>query len=133
MSYKIGDRVKMGKDVRIGEFCSIGDDCSLGDGCHLSDHVILCRGTIIEEGVFIGPSCVFFNDNYMRGERQIKPPLIKKKARIGGGSAVCQGVIIGENAMVGIGSLVVSNVPDEEMWFGRPAKRVRRVPREELR
>lgn len=131
--FQIGKKVKIGENVHLGRYTVVGDDCVIGDNVYISSNCVLCRGTIVEDGVFIGPGVLLFNDNYMKHGREIKPPKLKRKCRIGGGSTICQGVIVGENAMVGIGSLVVMNVPDEEMWFGRPAKRVRKVPKEELR
>ena len=133
MSYKLGKNVTIGDGTSIGDFSTIGDNCVIGKDVIISENVIICAETVIEDNVFIGPAVVFFDDNYMKQNTSPKfPPMVKKNARIGGNSSVCQGVVIGENAMVGIGSLVIFNVPDKEMWHGRPAKRVRSVPDSEV-
>lgn len=151
----IEENTKIGKDVFIGNFVmirtgsTIGDNCVIGHNTTIEENVTIgtnvriqancyiTKGTVIEDNVFIAPSVSTYNDKFIcshgRPEKSpLKAPLIKKNSRIGGGSNIGPEVIIGENSMVGCGSLVIKDVPDYELWYGVPAKRVRIIPADEI-
>jgi len=90
----------------------------------------------LEDHVFIAPCVVTTNDNFMgRTERRhelIKGPTIRRGARIGGGAVLCPGIEIGEEAFVGAGAVVTTDVPAKAVVVGNPARRIRDVPDEEL-
>ena len=92
----------------------------------------------IEDNVFVGHGVVFINDLFPRattaeGELQtekdwrVEPTLVKKGASIGSGATILANVVIGENAMVGAGSVVTRDVPDNAVVAGNPAKVLRTV------
>jgi acetyltransferase-like isoleucine patch superfamily enzyme len=92
----------------------------------------------IEDNVFVGHAVVFINDLFPRattaeGELQtekdwrVEPTLVKKGASIGSGATILANVVIGENAMVGAGSVVTRDVPDNAVVAGNPAKVLRMV------
>jgi len=137
--------VKLGRNVFIGFGCVlrtgtlIGDDCSFGHltvierdvkiGNRVSFHAQchITQGTIVEDDVFVAPFYLGTNTKNIDHGRNLNPPIeapiIKRAARIGAGVIIAPGVIIGENAFIGAGSLVTKNVPAREIWFGRPASK----------
>lgn len=80
--------------------------------------------------MFIGPNVTFTNDLYPRSKQYPKEyakTILKRGCSIGANSSILCGVTIGENAMIGAGSVVTKDVPDGELWFGNPAKFVRNI------
>ncbi len=152
---KVAADVRLGKNVRIYDFvnlygCSIGDNSKIGTfveiqkgavigaNCKISSHTFVCEGVSIEDGVFIGHGVTFINDRYPRATRadgQLQTPedwqctrtLVKRNASVGSGATVLCGVTIGENAMVGAGSVVTKDVPANTIVAGNPARAMRKV------
>ena len=83
----------------------------------------------MEDNVQIGPNVTFINDKYPRAKQPftILKTLIKKNASIGAGTIILGGITIGENAMIGAGSLITKDVPPNELWFGNPARFIRKI------
>jgi len=151
----IAPDVKIGKDVKIYDFvnlygCSIGDETKVGHfveiqknvqigrRCKISSHTFICEGVTIEDNVFIGHGVTFTNDTYPRatnemGELQTEADwvceatLVKQGASIGSGATLLSSVTIGENAMVGAGSVVTNDVPPNTIVAGNPAKIIRLI------
>ncbi len=147
--------VKLGQDVRLAQFvnlygCEIGDETRLGafvevqknakigKRCKISSHSFVCEGVTIEDNVFIGHGVAFINDIYPRattqdGEPQteadwkVEPTLVKSGASIGSGATILARVTIGENAIIGAGSVVTRDVPPNTVVAGNPARALRRV------
>ena len=86
-------------------------------------------GITLEDNVFVGANVAFTNDKYPRSKEygNTLPTLIKRGATIGAGCTVLCGITIGENAMIGAGSVVTKDVPAGELWVGAPAKFVRKI------
>jgi acetyltransferase-like isoleucine patch superfamily enzyme len=152
---RISDDVKLGRDVVIVDFvnlygCEIGDESKIGTFVEIqrgarigrrvkvSSHTFICEGVEIEDYVFIGHGVMFINDRYPRattptGELQTKddwvvvPTRVRRGASIGSGATVLCGVEIGENAIVGAGSVVTRDVPAGTIVAGNPARILRRV------
>ena len=110
----------IGADATIGSHCNICD-CRIGDrvsiqtGCHIT------RGVVIEDDVFIGPGVITLNDK-LTGSRQLTWPRICRGAKVGGGSVILPGVTIGENAVIGAGSVVARDVPPGRTVRGNPVR-----------
>jgi acetyltransferase-like isoleucine patch superfamily enzyme len=147
---KIAPTVKLGKGVRIFDFtnlygCEIGDDVKIGafveiqkgvkvgNGCKISSHTFICEGVTLEDGVFIGHNVTFINDRFPRatnadGKLQTEadwtctPTVVKRGASIGSGATLLCGVTVGENAIVGAGSVVTKDVPPGTIVAGNPAR-----------
>jgi acetyltransferase-like isoleucine patch superfamily enzyme len=151
----IADDVKLGTNVRLAPFvnlygCEIGDDtkigafvevqkkATIGERCKISSHTFICEGVTIEDNVFIGHGVVFINDTYPRatttdGKLQteadwhVERTVVKKGASIGSGCTILANVTIGENALVGAGSVVTKDVPPRAVVVGNPARVVREI------
>ena len=116
---------KIGSNCNINSHCFIENDVIIGDNVTVKCGVQLWDGIVIEDNVFIGPNVTFTNDKYPRSKNidfDLKRTLIKKKASIGANATILCGITIGENAMIGAGSVVTKDVPAGEVWFGNPAK-----------
>lgn len=121
---------KIGENCNICSHCFIENDVIIGDNVTIKCGVHLWNGLEIEDDVFIGPNVSFTNDKYPRSKEYLDFFLrtkIKKGASIGAGSIILCGIIIGENAMIGAGSVVTKDIPSGELWFGNPAKFIRKI------
>jgi acetyltransferase-like isoleucine patch superfamily enzyme len=154
----IAPSVKLGKDVKFSKFinlygCEIGDETKIGAfveiqknakvgrRCKVSSHTFICEGVEIEDNVFIGHGVTFINDSYPRAANpdgslqteadwKVEATLVKKGASIGSGSTILSKVTIGENAIVGAGSVVTKDVPANAIVAGNPAKVLRHISQE---
>jgi len=154
----IAPTVKLGKDVKLSKFinlygCEIGDEtkigafveiqknATVGKRCKISSHTFVCEGVEIEDNVFIGHSVTFINDTYPRstteaGELQtevhwkVEKTRICKGASVGSGSTILCNVTVGENAIVGAGSVVTKDVPANAIVAGNPARILRFITEE---
>jgi acetyltransferase-like isoleucine patch superfamily enzyme len=149
----VAPTVKLGKDVKLAQFvnlygCEIGDETKLGTfveiqknakigvRCKISSHTFVCEGVVIEDNVFIGHGVVFINDSYPRATTEegglqteadwhVENTVVKKGASIGSGATVLANLTIGENAIVGAGSVVTKDVPANSIVAGNPARVLR--------
>jgi acetyltransferase-like isoleucine patch superfamily enzyme len=152
---RIAPDVKLGQDVKIYAFvnlygCEIGDDTKIGtfveiqkgarigNRVKVSSHSFICEGVTIEDEVFIGHGVMFINDKYPRattgaGQLQteqdwtVTPTLIKRGASIGSNATILCGVTVGENAIVGAGSVVTRDIPSGAVVAGSPAHIIRTI------
>jgi len=155
----IGPDVKLGRDVKLSKFinlygCEIGDEskigafvevqknATIGKRCKISSHSFVCEGVTIEDNVFIGHGVTFINDTYPRStslegklqtevDWKVERTVVRKGASIGSGATVLSEVTIGENAIVGAGSVVTRDVPKNAIVAGSPAKILRYLAEEE--
>lgn len=141
---KIGENVKIydfvnayncsiNDDSRVGTFVEIQKGVTIGKNCKISSHSFICEGVTIEDNVFIGHNVSFINDMIPRAvnldgsiktddDWTIVKTMVKKGASIGTSATILGGVIIGENALIGAGSVVTKDVLPNTVVAGNPAK-----------
>ncbi len=117
----IGDNTKIGDGTIIGSFCDIGKNVVIGKNCNIQAHVTISNGCVLGDNVFIAPNSSLLNDKYPKSTF-MTPPVIKDGARIGGGVTILPDVTVGENAVIGGGSVVTKNVPPRTVLAGVPSK-----------
>lgn len=119
----IGPRTKIGTNVVIDGSTRIGAKVSIQTG------VYICTYSVVEDGVFLGPCCVFTNDKYVvQKPFKLIGPTVKKGASIGANALLFPGVTVGEGAVVGSQAMVNSDVPARTIFVGLPARKLRDVP-----
>jgi len=123
-------KCKIGKNCKIDAFVYVEEDVRIGDNCKIRPFVFIPSGVTVGDDVFIGPNVSFTNDKYprVRGEWNKLKTKIKRGSSIGAGSTILPGVTIGEDSLVGAGSVVTKNIPDRAVVAGNPAKIVRYKP-----
>src|SRR5258708_4324235 len=147
-SVKLGQNVKLSKfinlygceigdETKIGAFVEIQKNATVGERCKISSHTFVCEGVTIEDNVFVGHNVAFINDSFPRattdGQLQteadwkVERTLVKKGASIGSGCTILANITIGENALVGAGSVVTKDVPPNSIAAGKPARVLRYI------
>lgn len=126
---------KIGENSKIGAFVEIQKNATVGKHCKISSHSFVCEGVTIEDDVFIGHGVMFINDTYPRAtangrlqtetDWKVEPTLVRRGASIGSGATILSRVTIGENAIVGAGSVVTKDVLPNAIVAGNPAKLLR--------
>lgn len=141
-------KAQIPESSNVWQFCVVFPDAKIGENCNLCANVLveneviignnvtvksgvqLWDGVTLEDNVFVGPNVSFTNDLFPRSKNpdwKLTKTLVKKGASIGANSTVIAGVTIGENAMIGAGSVVTKNVGANELWYGNPAKFVKKI------
>lgn len=129
---------EIGDNTKIGAFVEIQKNARVGQNCKISSHTFVCEGVTIEDNAFIGHAVTFINDAYPRattadGQLQseqhwkVERTIVRKGASIGSGATILSKVIIGENAIVGAGSVVTHDVPANAIVAGNPARMLRYI------
>ena len=119
---------KIGKNCNINCQVFIENDVIIGNDVTIKPGVQLWDGTIVEDKVFIGPNATFTNDLKPRSKQYPKvflKTIVKSGASIGANATILPGVTIGENALIGAGSVVLKDVPPNSVWVGNPAKQIK--------
>ena len=149
------NNINIGKDVKIYDFvnaynCTIDDyskigtfveiqkNACIGKNCKISSHTFICEGVTIEDEVFIGHNVSFINDMFPKAvnvdgsmqsdnDWELKTTLVKKRASIGTSATILGGVTIGENSLIGAGSVVTRDVPSNVVVAGNPARIIKKL------
>ena len=144
---KLGEGVKIygyvnlygcdvGENTKLGCFVEIQKNAKIGKNCKISSHSFICEGVTIEDNVFVGHNVTFINDLFPRATTEggglqteedwaVVPTLVKRGASLGSSSTLLCGITVGENAIVGAGSVVTKDVPPNTIVAGNPARTIR--------
>lgn len=140
--------LNIGKGTFVWQFCVILEGAKIGENCNINcqvfiendvvigNHVTIKPGVQIwdgitlEDNVFIGPNVTFTNDLKPRSKQypeNFLRTLVKAGASIGANATILPGITIGENAMIGAGSVVLKDVPRNTLWAGNPARQIKTI------
>ena len=128
----------IGEHTRIAPFVEIQKNAQIGARCKISSHTFICEGVTIEDDVFVGHNVTFINDRFPRATNEDGDPqseadwecestLIRRGASIGSSATLLCGITVGENAIVGAGSVVTRDVPPRAVVAGNPARILRTI------
>ena len=124
----VSSDVIIGENCTIGEGVHIGPNVIIGDNCKIQNHSLLYEGVTLEDNVFLGPNTVTTNDfipqvgGDWKNSDRFKKTLFKKGCSIGANSTIICGITIGENSLIGAGSVVTKDIPSDSKAYGNPAK-----------
>lgn len=129
---------EIGDESKIGTFVEIQRGARIGKRVKISSHSFICEGVTIEDEAFIGHGVMFINDRYPRASNPdgsvqtpedwpLETTLVKRRASIGSNATILCGVTIGEEAIVGAGSVVTKDVPPRTVVAGNPARVLRNL------
>jgi acetyltransferase-like isoleucine patch superfamily enzyme len=149
---KVGSNVKfsqfvnlygceVGDDTKIGAFVEIQKNAKVGMRCKISSHTFICEGVTIEDEVFVGHNVTFVNDTFPRATTEtgtlqteadwkVEVTVVKRGVSIGSGATILANVVIGENALIGAGCVVTTDVPANAIVVGNPGRVLRYLDNE---
>jgi acetyltransferase-like isoleucine patch superfamily enzyme len=135
-NFQTGNKVNIRESNRIGNNVSVGTlsviehHVEIADNVRIHTQAFVPEFSVLEEGCWIGPNVVLTNAKYPLSpgvKEQLAGPIIRKGAKIGANATILPGVVIGENALVGAGSVVVKSVPPRAVVVGNPARVIRYI------
>jgi UDP-2-acetamido-3-amino-2,3-dideoxy-glucuronate N-acetyltransferase len=129
---------RIGDDTKVGPFVEVQKNAFIGKRCKISSHTFICEGVEIEDDVFIGHGVMFINDRFPRAtsdsgtlqteeDWEVIPTYIKQGVSIGSNATILCGITIGSRSIVGAGSVVIADVPEDVIVAGNPAKIIRTI------
>ena len=129
---------KIGDNTKIGPFVEVQKNATIGARCKISSHTFICEGVTIEDEVFVGHGVMFINDKYPKAatdsgtlqtekDWEVVPTVIKKRASIGSNATLLCGITVGSGSIIGAGSVVINDIPDNIIVAGNPAKIIRKI------
>jgi acetyltransferase-like isoleucine patch superfamily enzyme len=129
---------KVGDGTRIGPFVEVQKNATIGKRCKISSHTFICEGVTIEDEVFVGHGVMFINDKYPKATNEsgglqteedweVIPTVVKRGVSVGSNATLLCGITVGSGSIVGAGSVVTNDVPDNVIIAGNPAKIIRKI------
>ena len=129
---------KLGDNTKVGTFVEIQKGASVGANCKISSHSFICEGVHIADNCFIGHGVMFINDKMPRatnenGELQseadwkCETTYLEENVSIGSNATIMGGVTIGKNSIIGAGSVVTKDVPENVIYAGNPARFLKNI------
>jgi UDP-2-acetamido-3-amino-2,3-dideoxy-glucuronate N-acetyltransferase len=126
----------IGRNCVFGQNCNVANDVVIGDNVKVQNNVSIYTGTIVEDDVFLGPSCVLTNVTNPRSQvnrhKLYEKTVLKRGCSVGANATIVCGVVIGRYALVGAGAVITRDVPDYAMMVGVPARQTGWVSRHGL-
>ncbi len=118
----------IGRNCVLGQNVNIGNDVILGNSVKVQNNVSIYTGTVVEDYVFLGPSCVLTNVTNPRSEvtrhSLYEKTLLRRGCTVGANATIVCGITIGRFAFVGAGAVITADIPDYALMVGVPARRV---------
>jgi acetyltransferase-like isoleucine patch superfamily enzyme len=121
---------QIGRDVSIGSHSIVEHHVIIGDGARIHSNTFIPEFSVLEPGCWVGPGVIFTNARYPRSrgvKGALRGPIVGRNAKIGAGAVLLPGVTIGEDALVGAGAVVAADVPAGAVVVGNPARVIRFV------
>ncbi len=125
----------IGDNTKVGAFVEIQKNAFIGKNCKISTHTFICEGVTIEDDVFVGHNVSFINDRYPRAtaggrlqteaDWSVEPTRVRQGASIGTSCTILSNVTIGRNSIIGAGSVVTRDIPDNVVAAGNPCRVLR--------
>ena len=135
-NFQTGNKVNVRESNRIGDNVSIGTlsvvehHVEIGNNVRIHTQVFVPEYSVLEDGCWLGPHVVLTNAKYPLSpgvKDQLVGPVIRKRAKIGANVTLLPGVVVGENALIGAGAVVVADVPAGAVLVGNPARVIRKI------
>ena len=135
-NFQTGNKANIRESNEIGHYVSIGTlsviehHVKIGDNVRIHTQVFIPEYSVLEDDSWLGPNVVLTNAKYPQSpgvKEKLQGPVIKKGAKIGANATILPGLVIGVNALVGAGSVVVADVPDGAVVAGNPARIIKTI------
>ena len=128
---------EIGSNTKVASFVEIQKGAKIGRNCKIEAFAFIPTGVTLEDEVFVGPSVCFTNDKYPRAttkggklksgeDWEVAKTVVKKRASIGANATIVCGITIGENSIIGAGSVVTKDIPANSMAVGNPARVIKK-------